>query len=79
MNDIKKKVEEMSDFEMARWGSLIDAMDLISETAADKKQAFNDVDLKPLEINRYINGTCDAIAVRLTKERDKENVVRARS
>ena len=56
-----KDISEMTFFEMARWLSLVEAVDVIAEKAEDRKINMEDVDFKPLAIQKYVEATCDSI------------------
>ena len=52
---------KISDYTICRWSALQDAMDLISEKCQEKNIDFNTVELKPLEILKYIDNSSDVI------------------
>lgn len=56
-----KDEANMTSFEKARWLSLAEAVELITEKATDRGMKEADVDYKPSAILKYIEGTCDNI------------------
>lgn len=55
----KVNVDNMSNFELARWYALMDAIQIISDKAADKNIKFDKIDIKPSAVEKYIEATCD--------------------
>jgi len=70
---ISKTIEDMSAFEMARWFSLIESISLISTECEERGINFDKVKISPLNIEKYVEGTCDAFARKIEEERNKEN------
>ena len=50
----------MTSFEQARWYSLIEAIWLISNECEQRGKNFNKMKISPLDVQKYIEGTCDA-------------------
>ena len=69
---VRKHIDSMSDFELARWQSMIDGVNMIYETCEDKKIKFNDVDIKPSAIEKYIEATCDIHCRKLQEIKEKK-------
>lgn len=55
----KLNVNDMSNFELARWYALMDAIQIISDKASDRNIKFDKVDIKPSAVEKYIEATCD--------------------
>lgn len=52
----------------ARWIALYEAINYCADKAEEKKIPFNKVNLKPLEILKYISSTEDIILKKILKE-----------
>ena len=48
-------------YEAARWYSLIDAVNIVGDKCDDRKISFDTVELKPLELLKYVNVASDTI------------------
>jgi hypothetical protein len=59
----KKSVtlDGMSLYELCRWASLIDAVELIENKCEEKQLDFETVDLQPLDILKYVDSMTDEI------------------
>jgi hypothetical protein len=66
MNNWENIHEESSKW--ARWIALYEAINYCADKAEEKKIPFNKLNLKPLEIMRYISSTEDIILKKLLKE-----------
>lgn len=69
----KKSVNEMSVFEVARWLSLVEAINIIADEAEQRKVDFNKLKISPLDVESYIEKTCDIYARKL--EQENQNAV----
>lgn len=65
-NSLLKIQKESSKW--ARWIALYEAVNYCAQMAEQKNIPFNKVNLKPLEIMRYISSTEDIIYKRILKE-----------
>lgn len=65
---MNKTVNEISLYEVARWHALIDAVNVISEKCEDSKKDFEEIELKPLEILRYVDYVSDTIYNKILQE-----------
>ena len=52
---------------LAKWMALYDAINYCADKADERKIPFNKVNLKPLEIMKYISSTQDGIQKKLLK------------
>ena len=52
---------------LARWMALYEAINYCADKAEERKIPFNKVNLKPLEIMKYISSTEDCIQKKLLK------------
>jgi hypothetical protein len=66
-------IDEMSVFELARWYSLVEAVNIISEECEDRGINFNKIKLPPLVIEKYIENTCDIFAQKIIDEKNKKH------
>ena len=60
------KIKDLSLYEIARWYALIDAINIVSEKCDDRKVEFSTVELKPLELLRYVNVVSDTVYNKLS-------------
>lgn len=54
-------LENMSLYEMCRWASLIDAIELVENKCLERKVDFESIDLQPLDILKYVDSMTDEI------------------
>jgi len=54
-------IEKMAPYEISRWAALQEAMDIIGDKCEERGIDFNKVDIKPLEIQRYVDHASDNI------------------
>lgn len=62
------KIEGMSVYELCRWASLKDAIDIIAEKCEEKKIDFEDFDLEPLKILKYVDSATDVLYNKVNDE-----------
>ena len=62
------KIEGMSVYQLCRWASLKDAIDIIAEKCEDKKLDFEDFDLEPLKILKYVDSATDILYNKMSEE-----------
>ena len=66
-----KDIVEMSDFELARWYALYEAVNFIADECDQRRIDFSTVRLEPLHIRKYVEKTCDIFARKLDEDRNK--------
>ena len=54
-------ISSLSNYELSRWAALQEAIDIIAEKCDEKMVNFETVELKPLEILKYIDNASDTI------------------
>lgn len=68
--------EKMSVYELARWASLMEAIDLIADKCEDRGIDFNSTlggkYIKPLDIQDYVDGRTDSMVNTINRARDIE-------
>lgn len=64
-------INNMTDFEQARWFALIDAVNIVANMCEEKKVAFDSIDIKPSAIEKYIESTCDIYAKKIDDQKQK--------
>jgi hypothetical protein len=76
MQDIDKtetrSIEEMSLFELSRWCALMEGVNIIADKCDDKNINFDTVELEPLSLRKYVEGTCDNICKQLQNQHEKK-------
>jgi len=60
----KVNISTLSDYEISRWLALQEAMELIGDKCDERKIDFETVELKPLEILKYVDNASDVIYYR---------------
>lgn len=58
---------KLSLYEVSRWYALIDAVNVISEKCEDSGEDFEKVELKPLEILKYVEVVSDTVYNKLSE------------
>jgi hypothetical protein len=59
--DAREVTATMSLYEMCRWASLIDAVELVENKCTERKIDFETIDLQPLDILKYIDSRTDEV------------------
>lgn len=52
-------LDGMSLYELCRWASLIDAVELVESKCKEKQIDFETIDLQPLDILKYVDSMTD--------------------
>ena len=68
------QIDEMTNFEKSRWFAMIEAIDLIARTCDDRDINFDELKISPLDIEKYIEKTCDIFARKLDEDDEKEAI-----
>ena len=63
-----KEIEEMELMEFCRWSALLEAIDVIEEQCKTSHVSFDDTDLKPLAIQKYVDNTSEAMQKKIEAE-----------
>jgi hypothetical protein len=61
-------LDGMTTYELCRWASLKDAVDIVAEKCEEKKIDFNDFDLKPLDLLKYVDCMTDQLYNKVTEQ-----------
>jgi hypothetical protein len=56
-----KTKHNLSLYEASRWYALIDAINVVGEKCDDRQVSFDTVELKPLELLKYVNTVSDTV------------------
>lgn len=59
---------------MSRWISLIQGVNLIADECQDRGIDFDTLNLEPLNLRKYIEGTCDVNYRKLDEELQQEKI-----
>ena len=57
-------INKISEYELSRWAALQEAMEIIGDKCEERHINFETVELKPLEILKYIDNAADDIFYR---------------
>lgn len=63
-------LDNMPVFEQARWYALVEAVNLIADECERRGKNFNKMKISPLDVEKYIEGTCDIYARKIETEQD---------
>ena len=59
-------ISKLSLYELCRWTALEEAVNIIGEKCEDRNINFEDIELKPLDILKYIDNATDKIYEKVT-------------
>jgi hypothetical protein len=54
-------INEMSLYQLCRWSALEEAVNIIGDKCEDKGVSFDSIELKPLDLMKYVDGATDKI------------------
>ncbi|MDD4110039.1 MAG: hypothetical protein PHS54_00635 [Clostridia bacterium] len=63
-----RNLKDMSVFEQSRWYALMEAVNLIADECEERHINFNKIKISPLDIEKYIEGTCDIFARKIIED-----------
>lgn len=66
----KTDIKDMSVFQKARWYSLLDAVNIISNECERRDKNFDKMKISPLVVQKYIESTCDIYARKIEADVD---------
>ena len=52
---MNRKYEQMSNYEKSRWFALLNAIDIIDDACKLRNKKFDTIELKPIDIKKFIN------------------------
>lgn len=64
--DIKKSVDEFTNYEIARWSALFDGVNLIAEVAEEKGIDFESIKIDQIALNKYVDEHADTVLEKMT-------------
>ena len=68
-------INNLSNFELARWVALVYAVNSIASHAEARNVKFDNVRLKPIAINRYVNSISDNICHQIEELKSKKEIL----
>lgn len=68
-----KKLEDMSVFEQSRWYALMEAVNIIADECEERGRDFDKIKISPLDVEKYIESTCDIFARKIIEEQEQHN------
>lgn len=68
-----RRIEDMEMFEKARWYSLMEAVNIIGDECDERGIDFDTLKVSPLDLQKYIEKTCDIFARKLEEEEAQEH------
>jgi hypothetical protein len=61
-----------NDYRFSRWAALFEGINLIYEHSLDRNEKFNDLDLKPLAIQKYVENKADEILQKMHLDQERK-------
>jgi hypothetical protein len=61
-------INDISVYSLCRWASLKDAVDIVAEKCEEKRINFNEFDVKPSELLKYVENTTDVLYNKILNE-----------
>ena len=58
---VSVSIQSLSAYELSRWASLIEAVEIIGDKCDEKGIDFNVIDLKPLDIRNFVDKYSDVV------------------
>ena len=71
---ISSSTEQISLYELCRWASLKDAVDLLADKCEERKMKFEDVKLDPLAILKFVDSQSDQFYHNILQSQNKNYV-----
>lgn len=65
-------IEGMSLYELCRWASLKEAVDIIADKCEERNIDFSTFELKPLDLLKYVDSMTDDLYNKVTEEEKKK-------
>ena len=75
-NEYPKKsvtLDGVSLYTLCRWASLKDAVDIVADKCEEKKIDFEDFDLKPLDLLKYVDSMTDELYNKVLQQEKELN------
>ena len=63
-----KEIEDMDLYEFCRWSALLESIDVIEDQCDKARVKFEDIDLKPLAIQKYVDTAAEGLHKKITNE-----------
>ena len=76
-NEEASPVDEMSDFTLARWAALVEAVNVVADMAEEKGVKFKKISLKQPALRKYVDSTCDIICRKIKEENKMKRQAKA--
>lgn len=70
--NMNKNIDEMEPFELARWYSLIDAINVIADECEKRNVDFDNLTFSSLHLIKYVEKTCDVFTTKIIAERKQK-------
>lgn len=61
-------IDKMSTFELSRWISLMEGVNIIADKAEDRGVPLRKINFKQPAMSKYVESTCDVIAKNIERE-----------
>jgi len=68
-------LDGISLYTLCRWASLKDAVDIVADKCEEKKLDFNDFDLKPLDLLKFVDTMTDELYNKVLQQEEETNLV----
>ena len=67
-------VNELTTYQLARWASLVEGVNLVAESAEERGMAFKKVNFKIPALKKYVDSTCDILARQFEESLKSESI-----
>ncbi len=54
-------IDSLPLYQLCRWAALKDAVDIVGDKCEERKMSFDDIDLQPLDILKYVDIATDQL------------------
>jgi len=68
-------LDGISLYTLCRWASLKDAVDIVADKCEEKKLDFNDFDLKPLDLLKFVDTMTDELYNKVLQQEEEGKLV----
>ena len=68
-------LDGISLYTLCRWASLKDAVDIVADKCEEKKLDFNEFDLKPLDLLKYVDTMTDELYNKVLQQEEETNLI----
>lgn len=68
------KVEQLNEFQVARWTALIEGLNIIADKAKESGISFREMDINPSDLREYVDKASDRIFTTITRQNQDHKI-----